>query len=150
MFEIYNVCPGESINSIADNFGVAADYLYKINGFEADRNLKGGDNIIVPRPTSEYFKYSTMKEGKKLADLAREKNVDPNLLALLNGINLNDYVYPNQVLILPKEDVKFYITKENDTFNKVVKTMKADPARLAYINNKLYLREEQLIIYKDK
>jgi hypothetical protein len=150
MFEIYKINEGEDINSIANNYMVSPDYLFKLNGFNCDREVRAGDNIIVPKLTNDYIDYFTIKEGSNLYDFAKKNNIDYNLLSNLNGLNTYDYLYPNQVVLIPKRDTSFYITKDNDTLNSVCKLMKANLNNLLKENNKIYLKEGQLIVYKEK
>ena len=74
--------------------------------------------------------------------------INPTLLAQLNGINIDDYIYPNQVLIIPKPGSILYFTAEGDTINELAKGLKTTPSELIKQNNKIYLQPEQLIVYK--
>ena len=76
-------------------------------------------------------------------------NTDYNLLALLNGINVDDYIYPNTTILVPKRDVKYYITKDNDTLLSVNRLLGGNINKLLSQNNNIYLKEGQLIVYKD-
>lgn len=150
MFEIYKINDGDTIDSIATNHRTTSDEIFKINGFEYDRAIKVGEDIIVPRLTSNYYNYYTIRTGMPLSEFAKKNNIDCILLSNLNGLNCNDYLYPGQVILSPKENVSFYITKENDTLNDICNTMKANIGSIINQNNKLYLREGQLIVYKEK
>ena len=149
MFDIYKVSEGDNIGTISNTFNIDPVYLYKINGFEADRVVKKGENIIVPKLTSEYFDYYTMNETSSLYDVSKKYGVDQNLLSQLNGLNNNDYIYSNQIIMVPKPNTRFYITKDGDTLRDVINIMNAKPSNILNQNNKIYLREEQLIVYKD-
>lgn len=72
-----------------------------------------------------------------------------NLLALLNGLNVDDYIYPNTTILVPKKDVKYYITKDNDTLSSVNRLLQSNINNLLKQNNNIYLKEGQLIVYKD-
>ena len=76
-------------------------------------------------------------------------NTDYNLLALLNGINVDDYIYPNTTILVPKRDVKYYITKDNDTLLSVNRLLGGNINKFLSQNNNIYLEEGQLIVYKD-
>ena len=62
----------------------------------------------------------------------------------------DDYIYENQQIMVPKEGVDIYITKEGDTLREVSKGMNAKLNLLLYQNPNLYLQSDQIIIYKEK
>jgi len=150
MFEIYKINDGDSIDSIANNYMVSPEYLFKLNGFNCDRNIKVGDRIVVPKLSSNYMDYYTIKEGISLDNFAKENKLDSKLVSNLNGLNVYDYLYPNQIVIIPKRDVNFYITKNNDTLGAISKLMKANLGDLITQNNNITLEEGQLIVYREK
>ena len=41
-----------------------------------------------------YYDYYTIKRGDNLYQIGKTYNVNPALIAILNGLNLNDYIYP--------------------------------------------------------
>ena len=84
-----------------------------------------------------------------LYNISRRYNTDYNLLALLNGINVDDYIYPNTTILVPKRDVKYYITKDNDTLLSVNRLLGGNINKFLSQNNNIYLEEGQLIVYKD-
>lgn len=90
---------------------------------------------------NEYFNYYTIKKGDTIYQIARDYKVNPTLLALLNGLNSTDYIYPDQSIMIPKKDFAYYITKEGDTFNTNV-------SNLLKYNDTIYLQEGQLIVNK--
>ena len=71
------------------------------------------------------------------------------MLSMLNGLDNEDYIYPNQVIMIPKENVRIYITAEGDTLQNIIKVINADTNKFLMENNNLYLLPEQLIIYKN-
>lgn len=150
MFEIYKINDGDTIDSIAVNHRTTSSEIFKINGFECDRSVRVGEDIIVPKLTSNYFNYYTIREGMSLSQFSKKNNMDCNLISNLNGLNCSDYLYPGQVILTPKENVSFYITQDNDTLNDVCNIMKTNVGNIVNQNNKLYLREGQLIVYKEK
>ena len=84
-----------------------------------------------------------------IREIARKYNTDYNLLAMLNGISTNDYIYPDTTILVPKKDVKYYFTKDNDTLSSVNKLLGSNINNLLRQNKNIYLREGQLIVYKD-
>ena len=68
-----------------------------------------------------YYSVYVVTGGDTLYKISRKFNVNPKLLAELNGLKMDEYIYPNQVLLIPKKGVQFYITKEDDTLVEVSK-----------------------------
>lgn len=149
MYEIYKVGPGDTINTIAESFNISPANLYQINGFDPDFVLEEKMNIIVPKISNDYFTYYTIKKGENLSKIAKEYDVNVKLLAILNGLNIDDYIYPNQTIIVPQKKVGIYITKPNDTINEIIKGINANPLSLLEQNPKIYVIPEQIIIYKN-
>lgn len=149
MYEIYNVGPGDTIDTISETFKISPANLYQINGFDPDFVLEQGMNIIVPKISNEYFTYYTIKKGDNLYKIAKDYNVDAKLLSILNGLNLNDYIYPNQTIVVPQKGISIYITQKNDTINEIIKGINANPINLLEQNPQIYVVPEQIIIYKN-
>lgn len=110
--------------------------MYNVNDYSSGRE--------------SYFDYYTIKKGDSLYQIARENNVNPALLAALNGLNQNDYIYPNQIIMIPKPDYSYYITKDGDTLNTVANTFNCTINDLIQYNQTIYLRDGQLIVNKNK
>ena len=54
-----------------------------------------------------YYDYYTIKRGDNLYQIAKSYNVNASLLAALNGLDLNEYIYPNQVIMVPKNNFSY-------------------------------------------
>ena len=145
MYDIYRVEVGDTIESIANRYGTTSDVIRRMN---PNSSFGVGTEIVVPR-VNEYFDMYNIVKGDTLYDIARRYNTDYNLLALLNGLNVNDYIYPNTMIMVPKRDVKYYITMENDTIGSVNALLGSDINKLLNENSNIYLKEGQLIVYKD-
>lgn len=146
MYDIYTVMAGDTINSISSKFKTSPEVIKNLNGNISD--LNPGMNLVIPKSRSNYLDYYIINQGDTLFNIAKKYNTDPSLLAQLNGININDYIYPNQTIIVPKRGTKLYITAEGDTLNEIVKGLNANIDELLEQNNKIYLQKEQLIVYK--
>lgn len=94
------------------------------------------------------FDYYTIKTGDSLSKIAKDNMLNPTLLAKLNGLNIDDYIYPNQVLIIPKAGMILYFTSEGDTLSELAEGLNVNLNDLIAQNPKIYLQPEQLIIYK--
>lgn len=145
MYGIYKIQNGDTLDSLVKRYGVSPEILKNLN---QNSSFAVGSNIIVPT-MNEYFEIYTIEKGDNLYNIARRYNTDYNLLALLNGINVDDYIYPNTTILVPKRDVKYYITKDNDTLLSVNRLLGGNINKLLSQNNNIYLEEGQLIVYKD-
>ena len=97
--------------------------------------------------SQDFFNVYVIEKGDNLYKIAREYNINPVLLAALNGLNNDDYIYPNQELLIPKNGYSYYITAEGDTIDLVAdkfNTTKDDVMK----NNTIYLLPGQLIVHK--
>ena len=94
-----------------------------------------------------YYSYE-IKKGDTLYDISKKYNVNTKLLAELNGLNIDDYIYPGQMILIPKKNVSYYITKEGDTLNNVVSIFGVSDKELLDQNKTIYLSAGQMIYYK--
>ena len=98
--------------------------------------------------SNDYFDYYTIKKGDNLYQISKKYNVNPSLLAVLNGLNINDYIYPDQVIMIPRSNYAYYIIKEGDTLNLVAETFNTSTNSLLKYNPTIYLQDGQLIVNK--
>ena len=146
MYDTYVILKNDTIDSIASKFNTSPEILYQLNGYVL--NLVPGNTLVVPRKNSDLFDYYTVSKGDTLYKIANDNNLDPSLLAQLNGINKTDYIYPNQTLLIPKAGSVLYITAVGDTLSGVSKGLNVDLNKLISQNDNIYLQPEQLIVYK--
>lgn len=95
-----------------------------------------------------YFDYYTIDKGDNLYKISQKYNINPNLLASLNGLEINDYIYPGQVLLVPNANYSYYITKQGDTLDMVSKTFNISNSKLLNDNKTIYLLEGQMLVNK--
>ena len=126
MYDVYQIMVGDTIESIANRYGTTSEVIRMLN---PNSSFGVGTTIVVPK-INKYFEMYNIQKGDSLYEIARRYNTDYNLLALLNGLNVNDYIYPNTTIMVPKKDVKYYITKENDTIMSVNNLLDSDINRL--------------------
>ena len=146
MFDNYVVLENDTIESIANKYNTTEDILKKINGSK----LMPGMTLLIPKINSNYFDYYLVSSGDTLYKIAKDNNINSRLLAILNGINESDYIYPNQVLLIPKAGSILYITAIGDTLSEIAKGLDISIQELLEQNNNIYLQPEQLIVYKYK
>lgn len=147
MYRVYQVQSGETIEQIAQKLNTTVDNLKNINGIQGNLALRPGSFIIVPMVNNRFTTY-VVKKGDNPYSIAKEANIDYDLLLKINGLNNDDYIYPGQELILPSKDYKFYLTKDGDTIKSVMEDLNIDYNNLISNNERIMLKEEQLILYK--
>lgn len=103
----------------------------------------------LKRLENEYYDYYTIKSGDTLYQISRKYNINPELLSSLNGLNMNDYIYPGQMIMIPKGGYSYYLTKEGDTLDTVANTFGINVDELLKDNKVLYLLDGQLLVKKN-
>lgn len=146
--DIYVVKADETINDIAKRFNLTIDDIQSVNDINV-LEIKEGDEINIPLILSEDFIYYEVKEGDTLKNIVAGKNLDLKTIAHLNGLELSDYIYPKQVLIIPKDNVRVYITEKGDTLKDLEANLGFTIQKILEDNPNLYLVENQLIIERD-
>lgn len=146
MYDKYTVGYNESLNDIASRFNTTKEELMSINNLYED-SLRAGMDIAVP-VSNDYFTTYTVNTGDNLYAIARRYNINPTLLAALNGLNMDDYIYPNQKIMIPKSGYSFYITKDGDTLSIVADKFKRNADEIIKMNQTIYLLPGQLMINK--
>ncbi len=150
MFDRYSLKKGENIESIAKMFNTNVEILKDINNIYLDDQLRAGSDIIVPKNKDQYFNYYVIEQGDSLYKIARKYNINPELLASMNGLDSDDYIYPNQEILIPKSGYSYYITKEGDTIDTVSDIFKTNKNELLNNNPIIYLLSGQIIVKKNK
>ncbi len=146
MYRVYQIQSNETLESIAQKLNTTTDVLKRLNGIRDDILLKTGSFIIVLM-VDDRFKIYIVKQGDTIYSIARDNNLDYDLLLKINVLNKEDYIYPNQEIVIPSKKYKYYMTKEGDTLKKVADNLKVNFSDLID-NNEILLEKEQLILYK--
>ena len=149
MYKIYQIEYGDTIESVAKKTGTTSETIKSINGFGNNYELVVGELMIVPREENKMFESYIVKQGDSIYSIAREYNVDPDTLLLINGLKKFEYIYPNQEIMIPSKGVNVYITKEGDTIDTILENFNIDANTLDMENDKIFLVEDQLIIHKN-
>lgn len=146
MYKIYIIEPGETIETIARSLKVSPDVLYDINGFTPNRKLEVGDQIIVPAVNTRYSSY-IVKKGDNPYAIAKKFNINVNDLLTINGLEENDYIYPNQELLIPNMNSRYYITKNGDSLEEIATNTGIPIDKLFELNKTIYVVPDQIIFY---
>ncbi|MDD3452894.1 MAG: LysM peptidoglycan-binding domain-containing protein [Bacilli bacterium] len=144
MYKIYQVGSNETLDYIAVLFNTDIDELKKINGISDDMILKPGSFIIVPDNlvNDEYLNY-TVKKGDSIYSISKKYDTDLDTLYKINGLNKDDYIYPDQVIKIPNKK-RMYVTNMGDTLNDVLNNLDITIEQLVKENQDIYLKEDQL------
>lgn len=134
MYKIYQV-GNETLEEIARKLNTTIDEIVKLNGTS---NIITGSYIIVP--TNKDFTTYLVKQGDNIYSIAKKSGIDYETLLKINGLNPNDYIYPDQEIIIPNR--KIYVTKENETIKDVINKLNID--NIKNIED-LYLVKDQMI-----
>lgn len=147
MYSIYQIQVGDTLDTIANKVGTTKQILLTINGI-TDTNLVPGNYIVIPMNVNLPFSTYSVKKGDNVYEIARRYGVDYETLLQINGLNKDDYIYPNQELIIPNQNFNVYVTRENDSLATVAAKLNAKESDIIRDNATIYLLPEQLILYR--
>ena len=149
MYDKYLIRYGDTLSKIARKFNTQETTIMELNNIPFPDMIREGKEIIVPIKKEKYFEYYTIEKGDNLYSIAKRYNINPDLLAILNGLNSDDYIYPNQQILIPKSNYSYYVTKEGDTLDIVSKRFNISKKELIDNNDIIYLLEGQLLVKKN-
>ncbi len=66
----------------------------------------------------------------------------------MNGLGAEDYIYPGQEILIPKNNYSYYLTAEGDTLDMVANVFKKSKANVLAENETIYLLPDQLLVSK--
>lgn len=144
MYGIYQIMINDNLDSIANEVGTTKEELMQINGIIKEMTLRPGSFIIVPKYDNNYTKYIVQKNDN-MYSIAKNNNVDYKALLKLNGLDEGDYIYPGEIILIPK-GFNIYITEE-ETLNDISNKSKVDIKTLAQNNPELIVEKDQIIKY---
>lgn len=148
MFDKYLVKENDSIRSIANKWGVSPKTIMELNNIYYESDLRAGMEIVVPKDKEKYFNVYVIESGDSLYKISEKYDINPNLLAALNGLDMDDYIYPGQELLIPKSGYSYYITAEGDTLDTVANLFKKSTLDLINENESIYLLKDQVLVSK--
>lgn len=150
MYEVYMVMAGDTLESIAKKYGTSSDEIRNLNGFVPGYEVSVGSFVVVPQQRKRNYQYYTVQKGDSIYEIAQKYGVDYDLLLQANGLEKDDYIYPNQSLLLPASGMQFYLVSENETIGELLKKLKISIEELLTENDKIYLKEGQLLVFPKK
>lgn len=143
MYQVYKTIDGDSFDLIASRFNMSTDDLVRINGFAS---FDIGDLIVVP--SNDMYMSYFVKSGDTMYSIAERFNQNVDDLYLINGIKDGDYIYPNQELLIPRDGVSIYFTRDGDTLGNVSNSIGVPIMNIINDNSNLSLIPEQIIVYR--
>ena len=147
MFERYVIKNGENLEIISSRFETNPNYLKDINNIAYEDLLRAGMEIIVPSSKKvDYYTTYMEVDGDTVYNIAKKYNINPELLACMNGFDLDDYIYKGQDILIPAPGYSYYVTKEGDTLNTVATTFNSKKEYLLQHNDTIYLLPGQLMV----
>lgn len=146
MYTIYQVMPGETIESISNKLGITTIDLINLNGLSEP--ITAGQLIVIPNQNNLFDTYIIQK-GDNLYDIARRNNMNVEELLKINGLDKDDFIYPEQQILIPKQGINVYVTEENETLNNVINKLGTDLQSLINQNDNVYLLPDQIIVYRN-
>lgn len=150
MYNTYKIKEGDTLENISSQYGIDIEKIAAANGLDIGGELRIESELIIPEGNKDYFEIYTIKKGDTIYEIARRYNINPELLAGLNGLNNTDYIYPDQVIMIPKAGYSYYITKSGDTIDSVANIFGVSRDKLMNENEVMYLLEGQLITNKTR
>lgn len=112
----YTVAPGDTLGAIAARFGISLDALVAANGIADPNQLAAGQVLAIPSGSDPLsiaaasgVAYSGSTAGVRalpgdtIARLAARYGQDPAMIAGLNGVEVDERLFPGQPVTLPAE-----------------------------------------------
>ncbi len=146
--DIYIVEQGDTIESIGRKYNLPVIEIIKANNLKVPYLLTPGQSLTIPTNLYNIFNYYVVKKGDTIYTIAQKENTTVDIIAGVNGINPNDYIYEGQTLLVPKQDVELYITKDGDTIDTLSEKFSVSQNDIIYSNNNIYILPGQLIMYQ--
>lgn len=130
--EIYIVKQGDTLQSVAEMFGLPVEKLAWDNGLYLHDILVSGQSLVIAYPKQVYI----VEEGDSLFDIAERFNVSVNQL-LVNNPFLADreYIYPGESLVISYDNGKGRIITHGNTIPKIdERTLRKTLPFLSYLS----------------
>lgn len=148
MYEVYQILYGDTLDVVARKTNSTIDEIRNLNGISSNFDLIPGMYIVVPKNRNSMFEKYIVKKGDSFYSIASKYNINPSDLIMINGLDQDDYIYPNQEILVPSKEFSFYVTKEDDTILDLVSNTGLDIESIVSFNDKLLLVPDQLVVYK--
>lgn len=145
---IHVVQQGDTIQSIAEFYGISKLTLIRDNGLNIREKLVIGQSLVISYPELTY----TVKEGDSLLDIAYSHNV--SLMQLLQNnpyLSERDYIFPGDIIVISYTKIGSITTHGNAVPYIDKKTLKKTLPYLTYLSvlNYTATNEGEIVSYYD-
>ncbi len=150
MYRRYIVKEGDTVGHIANEFDVSPQDIISINRLVEPYILRVGMELLLPPPIGQkelFFPYE-VQPGDTIYAISQRYDIVPYTLALINGLRLYSYLYPGEILLIPKKSVQIFVTKDGDTLEKAAKEMNISVEKLIADNDHIHLYPNQILVKK--
>ncbi len=98
---VYTVQPGDSLQVIAQQFGVTLEALAAANGLTNPDAILAGQQLLIPAAVAIQQRHQ-VQAGETLSTIAQQYNLAWEALAAANGLTAPYILYAGQELIIPE------------------------------------------------
>ena len=95
---LYSVAPGDTLSSIARNFGTTVNDIARYNGISDPDIIYPGQTLRIAIPENATPEWYVVREGDTLYSIANKFNTTVDRLAQLNDIKNPNLIYPRKRL----------------------------------------------------
>ena len=129
MYRVYRIEEGDTMEKIAQRYQTSVEKLEEMNGIIGSYQLIPGNFLVVPIEDNQNFDTYIIQKGDNIYKIAQKH-------------------HPGEQILVPKEGVSVYVTKQADTIGEISKNFKVTPAELFYQNENLIVVPDQIVVYK--
>ena len=97
---------------------------------------------------NDIYETTIIKNEDTVFNIGKKLNINPDLLALINGLNKDDYLYMNQKILIPKKEFSYYFTKSGDNLNDILDLFGNNYDTFIKINRTILLEDGQIFANK--
>ena len=134
----YTVKSGDTLSSIAAEFGVTVDELVKWNNISNPNMIYVGQILYLePHNSNNYGSIYVVKAGDTLSGIAAKFGTTVSELVKLNNISNPNLIYVGQVLKIPSGGAvrETYVVKAGDTLSGIAAKFGTTVSELVRLNN---------------
>lgn len=133
---------GETINIIAERYGVSVEDIVEANNLSDPDLIRAGDVLIIPgvaAPTPQAGVH-IVRPGETLQSIASMYGTTVEAIALANGIINTNYIYVGQSLTIPgggtgETEGQTYVVQQGDTLSSIAMQFGTTAYAIAVENN---------------